>query len=95
MRDDEARHARDAWTSRTGVFVMRATRPATLPTSQPVTPRRPCVPMTTLSAFHSSASMPGAGQEGGSIAICQFQFVDQLETFVRMPLARMAAAAST
>ena len=39
--------------------------------------------------------MPGAGQEGGSIAICQFQFVDQLETFVRMPLARMAAAAST
>lgn len=37
----EARHARDACTSRTGVFVMRATRPATVPTSQPVTPRRP------------------------------------------------------
>ncbi|WP_196592258.1 hypothetical protein [Burkholderia cepacia] len=51
--------------------------------------------MTIMSAFHSSASMPGAGQEGGSIAICQFQFVDQQETFARRPLERMAAAAST
>lgn len=41
IRDDETHHARDGLTSRTGVLVMRATRPATLPTSHPVTPRRP------------------------------------------------------
>lgn len=35
------RHALGAGTRRSGVFVIRATRPATLPTSQPVTPRRP------------------------------------------------------
>ncbi|MFA8362840.1 hypothetical protein ACEPT7_33790 [Burkholderia ubonensis] len=40
-------------------------------------------------------SLLDAGREGGSIAICQFQFVDQQETFVRRPLERMAAAALT
>ncbi|MCR5892816.1 MULTISPECIES: hypothetical protein [Burkholderia] len=40
-------------------------------------------------------SLLDAGREGGSIAICQFQFVDQQETFVRRPLDRMAAAALT
>ncbi|QTD93017.1 hypothetical protein [Burkholderia anthina] len=36
-----------------------------------------------------------AGREGGSIAICRFQFVDQPETFARRPLERIAAAALT
>lgn len=39
-----------AGTSNNGVCVIRATRPATLPSSHRAAPRRPCVPITSKSA---------------------------------------------